>query len=1203
MKTIKKPEWFQLIESNKERNWEELYRNRWQHDKIVRSTHGVNCTGSCSWNVYVKDGLVTGEIQATDYPQIGGDIPRLEPRGCARGASFSWYLYNPMRVKYPYIRGILLDLWENAKKKNSDPVAAWASIVENKNNRNAYVKSRGKGGFRRADREVVNEIIAASNIYTIKKYGPDRIIGFSPIPAMSQVSYAAGSRYLNLIGGVVMSFYDWYCDLPSASPQVWGEQTDVCESADWYNSGYTVVMGSNVSVTRTPDAHYLKESKHGGTKVVVLSPDFSTVSNTADLWVPVKKGEDGAFWMAVNHVILSEFYHKRKIPYFEEYARKFTDLPCLVVLEKDSTGFRGGKFLRASDVAESASEERAEWKTAVLDEKSGEIMFPKGSMGYRWAEKSTDKQKWRLEHICGVTGREFSPALSMLEGGERVHVSFDVFYGDKSTRKAVLREVPVKEVMINGEKRYAATVFDLLNGQLGVGRGLGGDYPESYKDTESYTPAWQEGITGVKAETVIQVAKEFAGNAEKTNGKSMIIIGAGVNHWFHSDLMYRSAIMGLLLTGSVGVNGGGLAHYVGQEKVAMISSWASIAMAADWQKPPRLQNTPSFWYMHSDQWRYEKSVFEYFDVPDKTKFQESHNADFSAKAVRLGWLPFYPSFRENPLTLAMRKDPVQSLVAKLKSGEMNFAVEEPDRTENHPRVWFIWRANALSSSAKGHEYFMKHVLGASNGLEAREVKKDLRTVSDKEPAPEGKIDLVVDINFRMDTSAMYSDIILPAATWYEKDDLNTTDMHSFVHPLQKAVPPLWESASDWDTFKGIAEKFSDLSALHFDGPVKDLVSVPLMHDTPDEVTQTSVKDWKYGETEPVPGKTMPKFVITERDYGMIYEKFVALGPNAGKQLGAHGVSWDSSEEYSELMSINGKITAAGEDCPSIKEASQAVNAILHMAPEGNGKVAERSFKALGANTGIDFSPLTKGSEKNNMSMEDIVIQPRRIHTSPCWSGIIDKGRPYAPYTINTEFGLPWRTMTGRQHFYLDHEWYQMAGEALPVYKENLAEDSLNETEEIDETAKGLKLNYHTPHGKWHIHSTYYDNLRMLTLSRGGQVIWLNNKDAEGHGIEDNDWVEVNNLNGTVVCRTVVSVRIPRGVCYIYHATERTINVPLSERTKERGGNHNSLTRVRLKPLAMVGGYGQFSYYFNYWGPIGVNRDTYVFVKKLNKVEF
>ena len=77
---------------------------------------------------------------------------------------------------------------------------------------------------------------------------------------MSMLSYAGGSRFLQLLGGVVMSFYDWYCDLPPASPEIWGEQTDVAESADWYNSKYIVAMGSNVAMTRTPDAHFLSRS-------------------------------------------------------------------------------------------------------------------------------------------------------------------------------------------------------------------------------------------------------------------------------------------------------------------------------------------------------------------------------------------------------------------------------------------------------------------------------------------------------------------------------------------------------------------------------------------------------------------------------------------------------------------------------------------------------------------------------------------------------------------------------------------------------------------------------------------------------------------------------------------------------------------------------------------------------------------------------
>ena len=57
------------------RSWEQFYRNRWQHDKVIRSTHGVNCTGGCTWQIYVKDGIVTWEMQGLDYPALQSGIP------------------------------------------------------------------------------------------------------------------------------------------------------------------------------------------------------------------------------------------------------------------------------------------------------------------------------------------------------------------------------------------------------------------------------------------------------------------------------------------------------------------------------------------------------------------------------------------------------------------------------------------------------------------------------------------------------------------------------------------------------------------------------------------------------------------------------------------------------------------------------------------------------------------------------------------------------------------------------------------------------------------------------------------------------------------------------------------------------------------------------------------------------------------------
>ncbi|WP_136525553.1 nitrate reductase subunit alpha [Geomonas ferrireducens] len=1179
--------------SPQNRQWEEFYRNRHQYDKVVRSTHGVNCTGGCSWMVHVKDGIVGWELQANDYPQFDGTIPNHEPRGCTRGITFSWYLYSPLRVKHPYLRGALLDRWIEARKLHADPVDAWASIVEDKEKRASYTGQRGMGGFRRGDWDTVTEIIAASNIYTAKKHGPDRVVGFSPIPAMSMISYAAGTRFLQLFGGVAMSFYDWYCDLPPASPQVWGEQTDVNESADWYNASYIVLCGSNVPMTRTPDAHYLTEARYRGTKVVVMSPDFSIATKFADAWLPVEQGHDGAFWMAVNHVLLKEFYAEREVPFFKDYVTKYTDFPFLVQLTEQDGVWRQGELVRAAQFERSANLEHAEWCLCVADQ-DGSVRVPNGSLGTRWSKQEGN---WNLEMKDVVDGGAINPALTFL-GGETRRVLFR-FEGETDA----VREVPVQRVTTDKGEIVVTTVFDLLMAQFGVSRGLSGDYPAGYHSELPFTPKWQEKHTGIDAETVLKIAREWGENGEKSNGRNMVIIGAGVNHWYHQDLIYRAAITALILTGSVGRNGAGLAHYVGQEKVQPLSPWTSIAMAHDWIKGSRLQNTPSFWYMHSDQWRYDRSFVDYFK-PETGEKMPVHAADFNAKAVRLGWLPFAPHFNENPLSLMKQakeagcEDDAATrawLVQRLKSGTTRFAIEDPDAEGNCPKVWFIWRGNAISASAKGHEFFLKHVLGAPNAsCTAREAAKgEVQDIVWHEKAPEGKVDLVVDLNFRMDTSTMYSDIVLPAATWYEKSDLNTTDMHSFVNCMDAAVPPSWESKSDWKIFTMIAKKVSELAATHLPEPVRDVIAAPLLHDTPGEIAQRTVKDWKLGECEPVPGKTMPNLAIVERDYVNLYNRYLSVGPEIG-HLGSHGNYYDANDEHEKLRETLPNRSWNGKSFIDIADEKVVADVILSLAPETNGELAHRAYRNLEKRVGKPLAQLAEGSRDVRIKWEDVTQKPRRVLNSPIWSGLVNGGRPYAPFTLNVEHEVPWRTLTGRQSLYLDHPYYREFHEGLPTFKGKLNPALLDETE----GEQGLVLNFLTPHGKWGIHSTYSDNLRMLTLSRGGQAIWLNHLDAAGAGIEDNETIEVYNANGAVVCRSIVSSRIPRGAAIMYHAPERTLNIKKSKKSGKRGGVHNSLSRIRLKPTLMLGGYAQFSYYFNYWGPTGVNRDSYVVVRKL-----
>lgn len=1201
--------WSQL--SVGDREWEKVYRQRWQHDKVVRTTHGVNCTGSCSWKVFVKDGIITWENQQTDYPSCGPDMPEFEPRGCPRGASFSWYVYSPLRVKYPYVRGALLKLYREALKEVSDPVLAWASIVENPEKAKQYKSARGKGGFIRATTEEVNEMISASLIYTTKKYGPDRIAGFTPIPAMSMVSYAAGSRFLSMLGAPMLSFYDWYADLPPASPQIWGEQTDVPESSDWYNSGYIMMWGSNVPMTRTPDAHFMTEVRYKGTKVVTVSPDYAENVKFADDWLPINPGEDAALAQAMTHVILKEFYVDKKTDYFYEYAQKYTDLPYLITLKQNGEAYISDRFLNASDLGMPVK--HAEWKMAVIDKNSKTIVIPNGSIGHRWGNKG----QWNLLQK-DEEGHSFEPELTIL-GQEDGIIDIKFPYFDRDGTGTVSRSVPVKKVTIaSGEQIYVTTVFDLMLAHYGVHReGLDSGYSFSYEDNQPYTPAWQEKYTGIDKKLVVKIAREFAQNAVDTKGRSMIIMGAGINHWFNGDTIYRSILNLVLLTGSQGVNGGGWAHYVGQEKCRVPEGWGTIAFGRDWSMPPRLQNATSFYYFATDQWRYEETKLNELASPLVKKVRYQHSADYNVLSARLGWLPSYPQFNRNSIQLfeeaksagaRTADEAVKYVVNELKTGKMEFAIEDPDNPVNFPRTLFVWRSNLISSSGKGHEYFLKHLLGTSNGLLGQENNSmKPEEIKWRDEGAEGKLDLLVSIDFRMAGNALYSDIVLPAATWYEKHDISSTDMHPFVHPFNPAINPPWEAQSDWDTFKGIAKAFSKMAERHFPATIKDLVASPLQHDTPDEIAQPfgKVLDWKKGEVEPVPGVTMPRLAFVERDYKKIYEKFIALGPLAEKNpVGAHGISFSVAEQYQQLKEMNGTIEKEGisHGMPSIESGRQAAEAMMTLSSATNGKVAMKAWEVQEAQTGLVLKDIAEEQAAEHHTFRDITVQPRKVIPTPIFTGSNKGNRRYSPFTTNIERFVPFRTLTGRQHFYLDHEIISEYGENFPIYKPTLPEMVFSNRDHApNKQEKEITLRYITPHGKWNMHSTYQDNLMMLTLFRGGPNIWMSNEDAEQAGIQDNDWVEVYNRNGVVAARAVTSHKMPKGTLYMYHAQDRHINTPGSTITGERGGTHNSPTKIHVKPTQIIGGYAQLSYGFNYYGPIGNQRDIYVSVRKMKEV--
>ncbi|MEN8204972.1 MAG: molybdopterin-dependent oxidoreductase [Pseudomonadota bacterium] len=881
------------------RGWEDLYRDEWTWDSVARSTHGVNCTGSCSWKVYVKDGMIMREEQAADFPVIDPALPDLNPRGCNKGACYTAeYVNGDRRIKYPLRR----------------------------------TGPRGSGQWERISWDTALTDIADQVIANIQDSGPDSLTFFSPIPAMSPVSFSAGIRLAHLLGGVACSFYDWYCDLPPGSPITLGEQTDVAESTDWVNSKYMILWGSNPVQTRIPDAHFVTEAKYNGCKVLAIYPDFASSSIRADRWLSVEPGTDAALALAIcQHLIASGQYD---VGYLQEQ----TDMPFLV----DTVT---GKYLREADVVTGGAEDRF----------------------YVWSGGQPE-----LAPDSGLDLGNLSPVLN---GG-----SYDV--------DTLSGSVTVE------------TVFDRLATRL--------------QANDPYGLVSAE--TGVSGQVISEIADEIGAAGISSGGQVMIMHGAGTNHWYHNDLNNRAMLLMLSLLGAIGKNGGGFNHYVGQEKIWPGAGLGKLSfpLGTAFQ---RFQNTTLWTHVHA----------ELDDQPAADMSQTTRGYMFDS--VANGWMPLYPEG-------AMGNDKA-SFVAN--------GVPVKD-----PKMMFIWRANWFNQ-AKGNNYI--------------------------EASLYPKLNMIVDLNFQMDTTAFYADIVLPSASHYEKHDLNTTDMHSFCHPFNPAIPPMFESKTDWQIFQALAAK------------------------------------------------------IEERAGGLTYDDSKAPG-------GERDLSTLASD-----FTNNGAIAADID----------AAQLILDNAPETVG-----------------------------MTMAGITAQPQRFNATTNWTSNIEEGRPYTAFLKHTEGDKDlYHTLTGRQQYLIEHEWFVEAGEELPTYKPPV----------LAAGEESFPLLYNTPHGRWAIHSTWRNAKQMLRLNRGGPICYMHPSDMASRGLVDDDWVKMHNNHGQVIVRVKAMESEKAGRVTMFHSWERYVGV------KGQMANFNSVTGIRIKPTQLAGGYGQLKFKLNYWGPTGVQRDTRVEVEK------
>jgi nitrate reductase alpha subunit len=279
--------------------------------------------------------------------------------------------------------------------------------------------------------------------------------------------------------------------------------------------------------------------------------------------------------------------------------------------------------------------------------------------------------------------------------------------------------------------------------------------------------------------------------------------------------------------------------------------------------------------------------------------------DLLAQSARLGLDAQLSDLQpQSSLTLADEAEaagwqPPDYVVDQLKSGELKFADRGPGgggELAAHPEPVALQPVRLL---AKGNEYFLKHLLGTDNGVSATEAGEDQRPGRRvAREGAEGKLDLLMTLDFRMTSSTLLlrrraagGDLVREARHQHHG--------HAPVRPLlQPGDRPAVAVQDDWDAWKEIAKRFSELAVDHL-GVRKDVVAKPLWHDTPEAMATVhgASATGAPGECEPVPGKTLPVLAVVERDYGAIYDKMTSIGPLMEKVgMLTKGVPYDVKRE-------------------------------------------------------------------------------------------------------------------------------------------------------------------------------------------------------------------------------------------------------------------------------------------------------------------
>lgn len=623
----------------------DVYRNQWKWDSVSRGTHLINCwyQAHCSWDVYVKDGLVYREEQAAEYPQTKKELPDFNPRGCQKGGCFSERMYDPTRLTYPIKR----------------------------------VGERGSGRWKRITWDQAFDEIADTYLDVTVNEGTDRTIWDLGPSINIGASFGCQGRLAQLTHAVALDPNPANGDGHHGIYETFGKFTMDRSLDDYFYSDLILIWGGNPVYTQIPNAHFFTEARYNGTKLIVVSPDYSPSATKADLWIPLKPGTDAALALSICHLILEQ----GKVN--EAFVAEQTDFPFLV---RSDTA----KFLKHADIVKGGDAERH----IVVDKNSQTL--------------------------------EQAPYRSLDLG-----------------KLAPLLDVRRRVVLADGKEVEVRSVYSLLRDRLAP-----------------YTPEAVASMCGTPASLIRRFAADIMAAKAMSN-----VSGSSVNKYYHGNLTGRAMVLIFVLLGQMGRNGAGFSAF-------------SLLNNDGWEK-----------YVYGLRWRERLGFLTEFGPGIAKKlisggtvemfFRDLASTSFTNPGSGLPLNTSSSLFWNVHGGIADLSDDAEKWIPEMKRSVKVHLKESLDRN------WF-----PLQPPADRPPKIMFHF--CSNALRAVRGAQRVREVLWP------KLKLVVAIDWRMNTTTRYADIVLPASTWYERTDHKwVTPLMPFDHVSVAATPPLGESKDDF----------------------------------------------------------------------------------------------------------------------------------------------------------------------------------------------------------------------------------------------------------------------------------------------------------------------------------------------------------------------------------------------------------------------